>query len=344
MKNVSDNDKIILKSVVINLAYDDVPKVVRDYLFYLDVVTGKSKNTVYEYYTDLKYFLKFIKAHRLGLTSKIQDTDISDLDAEFLKQITLQDIYEYLYHMKEVRGCQSRTLNRKSSSIRGFFKYHCNKTGLLSENPTENLESSAIPRTLPKYLSLDESKELLSSALSGNNSKRDYAILTLFLNCGMRLNELVSINLSDLGDEYLTINGKGNKQRSIYMNSACRDAIEDYIKNERKIENLTDDGRCALFVSRNGNRIARRRVQQIVEEHLKKSGLSDKSYSTHKLRHTAATLMYRYGNTDVRILQEILGHENLGTTQIYTHVDSEQIKHAIASNPIAKAKKDSKEK
>lgn len=320
------------------MAYDDVPKAIRDFLFYLDVVTGKSKNTIYEYYLDLKYYFKFIKKLKTKAKQDVDCIDISDIDINFIKQITLEDTYEYLYHMKEVRGCQNRTLNRKCCSIRGFFKYHCNKTGELKENPMENLESSSLPRTLPKHLSLDECGQLLGSALDGKNQKRDFAILTLFLNCGMRLSELVSINLSDLGNEYLTITGKGNKQRSIYLNESCKSAVEDYIKNERRHDNLTEDARKALFVSNKGNRITRRRVQQIVEEHLKKSGLADKQYSTHKLRHTAATLMYRYGNTDVRVLQEILGHENLGTTQIYTHVDSEQVKHAIDKNPVAAIK------
>lgn len=210
--------------------------------------------------------------------------------------------------------------------------------GLLDKNPVENLESSALPRTLPKHLSLDECNVLLSS-IDGNNSKRDYAILVLFLNCGFRLAELVSINLIDIDNDYITITGKGNKQRTLYLNQACSDAINDYLKNERPFDNLTDDARRALFVSRNGNRLSRRSVQHIVETRLKQCGLGDKNYSTHKLRHTAATLMHKHGGVDIRVLQEVLGHENLGTTQIYTHIDSEQIKNAVESNPVAKIKK-----
>ena len=320
------------------MAYDDVPKAVKDFLFYLDIVTGKSKHTIYEYYLVLRHYFIFLKKHKKKIIQDIKDIDITDIDIEFIKQVSLEDTYEYLFYMKETRGCNNRTLNRKCCSIRGFFKYLCNKSGYLLKNPVENLESNSLPRTLPKHLSINECEQLLKSATDGNNCKRDYAILVLFLNCGMRLSELVSINLSDLGDEYITITGKGNKQRSIYLNDACKDAVEDYLKNERKYENLTDDARDALFVSRNGNRISRRAVQYAVENHLKKCGLGDKHYSTHKLRHTAATLMHKYGKVDIRVLQEILGHENLGTTQIYTHVDSEQIKHAVDANPVANIK------
>ena len=320
------------------MAYDDVSKPIKDFLFYLDVVTGKSKNTIYEYYLDLRCYFRFIKSIKCKTGKSIDSIDITDVDIEFLKKVTLEDTYEYLYYMKENRKCNNRTLNRRCCSIRGFFKYMCNKTGALTSNPVENLESSALPHTLPVHLSLSECEQLLSAAKDGSNSKRDFAMITLFLNCGMRLAELISINLSDLGNDYITITGKGNKQRSIYLNKACKDAVDDYLKNERPYNNLKDDARQALFVSRNGNRITRRRVQQIVEECLEKSGLGDKHYSTHKLRHTAATLMYRYGNVDIRVLQEILGHENLGTTQIYTHVDSEKIKNAINANPVSDIK------
>ena len=320
------------------MAYDDIPKSIRDFLFYLDVVTGKSKKTIYEYYLDLRYYFKFLKALNDNCLSDIDNVDISSLDIDFIKKITLEDTYQYLYHMKEQHNCSNRTLNRKCCSIRGFFKYLCNKTKKIDFNPVENLESNSLPRTLPKHLSLDECEMLLSSASDGRNNKRDFAIITLFLNCGMRLTEQVGINLSDLGSDYLTITGKGNKQRNVYLNDACKEAIKDYLENERRNDNLTEDARRALFVSNKGNRITRRRVQQVIDEHLKKCGLGDKNYSVHKLRHTAATLMYRYGNTDLRVLQEILGHENLGTTQIYTHVDSEQVKDAIDSNPVANLK------
>ncbi len=320
------------------MAYDDIPKTLRDYLFYLNVVTGKSDKTVYEYYLDLRNFLKFIKKSKNNIKQNLESIDITDVNINFLKDIHLEDAYEYLFYLKEKRGCNSRTVNRKTCSIRGYFKYLTNKMGLLEKNPIENLESSSLPHTLPKYLSLDECAILLKS-IDGNNCKRDYAILVLFLNCGLRLSELVSINLIDIENEFITITGKGNKQRSLYLNRACNDAIEDYLKNERPYNDLTDDARKALFVSRNGNRLSKRSVQHIVEMRLKQCGLGEKHYSTHKLRHTAATMMHKHGGVDIRVLQEVLGHENLGTTQIYTHIDSDRIKSAVESNPISKLKK-----
>lgn len=322
------------------MVYDDSPKLLKDFLFYLDVVNGKSQKTIYEYYLDLRLFFKFLKKHRYKLDAEIDSVAINDIDTEFIKAISLQDAYEYLYYMKETRKAGPNTLNRKMCSIRMFFKYLTNKALVLESNVMENLESNSLPHRLPKHLSIDECQELLKS-VNGKNSKRNYAILTIFLNCGLRLSELVSLNLSDLDKEYITITGKGNKQRTVYLNDNCRLAIEDYIKNERQFDNLTDDGRKALFVSQMGNRISRRMVQQLVENHLKTAGLGSKQYSTHKLRHTAATLMHKYGGVDVRVLQEVLGHENLGTTQIYTHIDSEQIKDAVNANPLSKIKKNS---
>lgn len=321
------------------MAYDDAPKLLKDFLFYLDVVNGKSSKTIYEYYLDLRFFLRYIKKHKFKLNDEIDSIDISDIDSDFLKSITLQDTYEYLFFMKENRNNNACSLNRKSCSIRVFYKYLTNKAMAIETNVMENLESNSLPRRLPKHLSVNECENLLNS-VDGKNCKRNYAILILFLSCGLRLSELVSLNLSDIDSEFITINGKGNKQRNIYLNKVCKDAVDDYVKNERNVENLTDDGKKALFTSRNGNRISRRMVQTIVEKQLLIAGLGDKNYSTHKLRHTAATLMHKHGGVDIRVLQEVLGHENLGTTQIYTHVDSEQIKDAVNSNPISKIKKD----
>ena len=320
------------------MTYDDIPKALKDFLFYLDVVNGKSDKTIYEYYLDLRFYLKYVKKLKQNIATDVNEIDTTDIDTSFLKSITLQDTYEYLFYLKSHKKCNARTLNRKTCSIRVFFKYLLNKAAIIDRNPMENLESNSLPHTLPKHLSLDECNALLTS-VDGKNSKRDYAILTLFLNCGLRLAELVSLNLTDIDSEFITITGKGNKQRNVYLNNACKDAISDYLQNERPYDNLNDDARKALFVSRNGNRISRRMVQYVVENRLKESGLANKNYSTHKLRHTAATLMHKYGGVDIRVLQEILGHENLGTTQIYTHIDNEQIKTAVDSNPISKIKR-----
>ncbi len=330
---------IINMVVILKMSYKDAPQVLKSYLTYLDVVNGRSSKTVYEYYLDLSNFFRYVKKERNKLSCELSDVDISNIDIDFIKQITLQDAYAFLQYIKE-KGGNNRTVNRKTCSIRGFFKYYKNKVREIEVNPVENLECNTLPRTLPKFLSLNECQTLLSS-INGENSKRDYAAIILFLNCGLRLSELVSINLSDVDNEFLTITGKGSKQRSLYLNKSCKDAIEDYITNERPFNNLTDDARKALFVSRKGNRMTPRAVQHMVEKRFNEAGLGDKNYSVHKLRHTAATLMHKHGGVDLRVLQEILGHENLGTTQIYTHVDSDQVKQAVESNPINKIKKES---
>ncbi len=315
---------------MINL--DLLPKTIKDFIFHLEIVRGKSKKTVYEYTLDLQNFFRYmkIKKNHLPKDTLLHDVSIVDIDIQFVETITLEDIYEYLYFCREVRKNSSRSVARKMSTLRAYFKYVTIKTNELKHNPMENVQTPSLPKTLPKYLTLEESTELLSAV---KKSRRDYAILTLFLNCGMRLAELVSLNLRDVDGEYAVITGKGNKQRTIHLNQACRTAIDDYIQFERPREALIDPE--ALFISRNRCRISRRAVQNVVEKYLKLAGLSDKHLSTHKLRHTAATLMHRYGNVDIRVLQEILGHENLGTTQIYTHIDSEQIKEASISNPLS---------
>jgi len=316
--------------------YDRLPQTLKDFLFYLETVLGKSKSTTYEYLLDLENFFRFMKTIKGSAPkdAKLHEITIHDIDVPFVASITIRDIYEYLYYCRERRNNGSRTIARKMSTLRTYFKYMTIKVHKLDVNPMENVETPSLPKTLPKYLSLEESAELLNSV---KTSRRDYAILTLFLNCGMRLAELISLNIRDINNEYVVITGKGNKQRTIHLNKACRDALSDYITYERPTEGLKDPN--ALFISRNKARISRRAVQNMVEKYLKLAGLDAKHLSTHKLRHTAATLMHRYGHVDIRVLQEILGHENLGTTQIYTHVDSETIKEASMSNPLSNVKR-----
>ncbi len=315
---------------------DRLPQTVKDFLFYIEIVLGKSKSTAYEYILDLSNFFRYIKIKKMNLPNgtKLHDVPIHNIDVDFVSSITVEDIYEYLYYCREKRNNNSRTIARKMSTLRIYFRYMTQRQHLLKSNPMENVETPSLPKTLPKYLSLEESTELLASVAG---SRRDYAILTIFLNCGLRLAELISLNLNDIKNEYVVITGKGNKQRTIHLNPACKQAIEDYVQNERPKEGLKDPQ--ALFISRNKSRISRRAVQNLVEKNLKIAGLGDKHLSTHKLRHTAATLMHRHGHVDIRVLQEILGHENLGTTQIYTHVDSESIKEASLNNPLSSVKR-----
>lgn len=319
---------------------DSLPQSVKDFVFYIEIVLGRSKSATYEYILDLSNFFRYIKIKKTHMpsTTKLHEVSIYDIDVPFVATITVEDIYDYLYFCKEKRNNKPKTIARKMSTLRGYFKYMTQKMHLLNSNPMESVEAPSLPKTLPKYLTLEESTELLSAV---KTSRRDYAILTVFLNCGVRLAELISLNVRDIKNEYVVITGKGNKQRTIHLNAACRKAIDDYIKNERPKDGLKDAD--ALFISRNKTRISRRAVQNLVEKYLKMAGLGDKQLSTHKLRHTAATLMHRHGHVDIRVLQEILGHENLGTTQIYTHVDSESIKEASLSNPLSGLKRKNEE-
>ncbi len=325
--------------------YDDLFPQLRDYLFYLETIKGRSPKTVQEYYTDLRTFFRFILIFHSDDHSPLSDADafqktsISSVSLNLIRSITLSDIYEFLHFISSERSNSATARARKVSSIRGFFKYLTTNQKVLDENPALNLEIPSTRKSLPKYLTLEQSLELLNSVdeEDGDNRQRDYCILTLFLNCGMRLAELVGINLQDIRDNTLRLLGKGNKERSIYLNDACLSAIADYLEVRSQLHPHSKDSK-ALFLSRNGNRISRRRVQQIVESFLKKSGLGQMGYSVHKLRHTAATLMYQYGEIDIRVLKDILGHANLGTTEIYTHVSSRQMEHAAESNPLAHVK------
>ncbi len=315
------------------------PPIIRDFLTYSESIKGKSSTSIDEYYLDLQTFFRYIKQMR-GLVDKnteFSDISISDIDISLIKTITLSDIYAFLVFCKNDRGNSAATRARKGSTIRIFFKYLTFQVHLLDSNPAELLESPKMKKSLPKHLTLDESRKLLD-AVDGNNKERDYCILTLFLNCGMRLSELCGLNLSDIGsDGSLRILGKGNKERIVYLNEACVEAIVAYLPY-RPVDGVPATEKNALFLSRNKKRISNKTVQHIVYTCLEKAGLSGRGLSTHKLRHTAATLMYQHGNVDIRVLKDILGHANLGTTQIYTHVSNEQVRNALSSNPLSDRK------
>ncbi len=317
------------------------PLIIRNFLAYSETIKGKSSKSIDEYYFDLQTFFRYILSSRGLVSSEIEfeKIDISGVDINLIKSITLSDLYSFLVYCKNERSNNAATRARKASTLRIFFRYLTIQEHLLDVNPAELLESPKIKQSLPKHLSLDESIKLLNS-VTGENAKRDYCILTLFLNCGMRLSELVSLNLSDIKpDGSLVITGKGNKERLVYLNQACIDSIQDYL-TVRPNEGVPANYKNALFISRNKRRISNKTVQHLVKIYLEKSGLGNQGLSTHKLRHTAATLMYQEGNVDVRVLKEILGHENLGTTQIYTHVANKQIQNAINANPLSNVKKE----
>lgn len=322
--------------------HEDNPEYLNSFLDYTMTILNKSPNTVKEYNYDLATFLKFIKI-RFNLT---QEDDFSlitikDIDINTIKKITLDDIHAFLSYLTTTYHSKAATRARKASSIRVFFNYLCAKANLIEQNPAQNLETPKLDKRLPKYLSLEDSKKLLNATQNedNRNMERDYAIITLFLNCGMRLSELVGININDIdfSENKMTVIGKGNKERTIYLNKACVRAIHEYLDVRPKDGIRTDklNSRKALFLSERRERISKRTVQHIVDKELTAAGLDTKKYSTHKLRHTAATLMYQYGNVDIRALQEVLGHESISTTEIYTHVANKQARDAIENNPLS---------
>lgn len=317
---------------------DDMPYVVQEYAMYLRNIKGLSAKTVEQYCKDLRTFFRFIKLDR-GLCGELPMSEIpvQDVDIDFIKSIRAYDVFSFMNFVADERNNMASTRQRKSTSLKSFFSYLTVHEKLLNENPTENLTPPKKKKSLPHFLSLEQSIELLN-AVEGPNAERDRCILTLFLNCGMRLSELVSINLSDVihNNSTLRILGKGNKERIVYLNQACLEAIDAYLAVRPK-DNVID--RNALFLSNRGTRIKPITVELMVKKYLDKIGLSGPGYSVHKLRHTAATLMYRYGGVDIRVLQDILGHANLGTTEIYTHTSSDQMEQAINANPLANVTK-----
>ena len=313
-----------------------LPQLVQDYLTYVEAIKGHSSLSVLEYASDLRTYFRFMVKHKGLFPADTPDNeiDLTIVDINFIKTITLNDTYTFLIYCKNERRNNEATRARRVVAIRRFFSYLSENLGLLPANPMKNLDAPKTKKSLPKYLTLDESKKLLS-VISGKNKERDFAIITLFLNCGMRLSELVSINYNDIkSDGTIVITGKGNKERTIYLNQACIEAITAYMK-VRPNDKVKDR---ALFLSSRYQRINPRTVEMMVNKYIDMAGLGGRGLSVHKLRHTAATLMYQHGNVDVLVLKEILGHENLGTTEIYTHIQSDASKNAVDSNPLANNK------
>ena len=317
--------------------YEVYPARVLDFLNYSSTIRGKSDSTIEAYGYDLGLFFRFIKMHRRLVPADIPFDEIliHDIDDEFLRKITLSEIYAFLSFTDKKRKNSTYARARKTACIKTFFKYLSVKARIIDKDPTVELERPKIKKRNPVYLTLDESLSLLRSMDKENiNYKRDYCILTLFLNCGLRLSELVSIRISKIKEDTLTVIGKGNKERVVYLNHACISSLNEYMTIRSKIE--TDDQyKDYLFLSTHRRPINKRTVEILVKKHVQHAGLTDEKYSPHKLRHTAATLMYKHGKVDIRSLQMILGHENVSTTQIYTHVDNESLREAVNANPLA---------
>lgn len=318
---------------------EDNPEFLNSFLDYSIIILNKSPNSVKEYNYDLAMFLKYMKIHfKLTDEPDFKKIRIDDFDIDTLKRITLEDIHSFVSFLAVTQHSKAATRARKISTIRVFFKYLAVKSKIIDVNPAQNLETPKQDKRMPKYLSLEDSQKLLevTSREDNRNKERDFAIITLFLNCGMRLSELVGIDIRDIhfDDFRMTVIGKGNKERTIYLNKACINAIKQYL-SVRPTEGIAVNSKDALFLSERRERISKRTVQYIVEKELQKAGLDTSKYSTHKLRHTAATLMYQYGEVDIRALQELLGHASISTTEIYTHVANEQVRNAVEKNPLA---------
>lgn len=328
--------------------FEDCPIILREFLSYHETIKGQSKLTIQEYYLDLRMFLRFMKLikNEMPYDTDLETISIKDVDIRFIESITTTDIYDFLSYLANDRvknpdtyseevGLAAAARARKLSSLKSFYKYLTVRTKLLDENPVADMEYPKIRKSLPKYLTLEESRTLLKS-ISGPNKTRDFAILMIFLNCGIRRSELVGLNISDVYDDHIRVLGKGNKERIVYMGSSCKDAIDAYMVERKEL--VLSDNR-ALFGSRDHNRISETAVHRLVKKHLLAAGLDPERFSAHKLRHTAATLMLQNG-VDVRTVQEVLGHEHLNTTEIYTHIENAELHIAAEANPLSKLKID----
>lgn len=329
-------------------AYTGSPQILREFLSYHETIKGQSKKTVAEYFLDLRMFLRFMKLvkNEMPYTTDLETISIKDVDLNFIRTITTTDVFDFLSYLANDRvkfddspssrdyGIGTAARARKLSAIKSFYKYLTIRTKMLDVNPVQDMEFPKIRKSLPKYLTLEQSQALLQS-VSGQNAKRDYAILMIFLNCGIRRAELVGLNISDVYEDRLRIIGKGNKERIVYIGSMCKKAIDDYMAVRNKLE--SNDPR-ALFISRDKNRISVSAVHRLVKKHMLAAGLDVSQFSAHKLRHTAATLMLS-GGVDVKTVQEVLGHEHLNTTEIYTHIENTELKIAAEANPLSKFQK-----
>jgi len=324
----------------INKIYDtEIPKILNKFLNYLFAIEGKSINTINGYKSDLSLFFKFIKIYKVGITQNIitelDKIKINDINYDLIKEIELDDLIAFITFLKIDKNNSNYARARKVASLKSFFKYLKCKAKIINEDPSEELESPKLIKRNPIYLTLDESRRLLQ-AIDGKNKERDYCIIMFFLNCGLRLSELCNININEINYDTLTVIGKGNKERTIYLNKACISALENYLPiRDKIIDMVPPEHSNALFISSKKMRISARAVERMVKKYIEKAGLDKNKYSPHKLRHTAATLMYKHGNVDIRSLQVLLGHENVSTTQIYTHVDDEKLREAVSLNPLS---------
>ena len=322
--------------------YKTFPAILREYAEYTVIIKGNSEKTVCEYLLDLRTFFRFMRTkwEELDLSAdEFEKLSIKMINANDVKRVTQKNIIEYLMFVGRERENSPTTRMRKLSALRSFFKYAHVKEHIIDVNPTADVDAPKKSATLPKYLTVEEAVKLIDTVRSDKESKtriRDYAIIVLFLNTGMRLSELVGLNLESIDPEVtmLKVLGKGSKERIIYLNKAARSALIEYLRQRLDPKHVRTSSN-AVFLSGRENRISNKTVQWMVQKYLKMAGLGAKGLSVHKLRHTAATLMYQSGKVDIRVLKDILGHEQLNTTQIYTHVVDRNLEEAVDHNPLA---------
>lgn len=311
-----------------------MPPLLQDFLDYMDTIRGASKGTRKEYGYDLTQMLRFLCARKKQMDiTDVTDEHLKNLNEAFHRTIELRDLYAFLAYLDREKQNQAASRTRKISAMSSYFKFLTEKIHVLDANPTEGLERPRKKTRYPIYLTLEESKHLLRVVQAQENPTfrtRDYAMVLLFLTCGLRLSELAQINVDDIKDDTLRVVGKGNKERTIYLSPAVLDAFRDLKKHRPIVDDVH-----AMFLSTHKKRMTNRAIQYRIDKHLYDAGFDTSIYSTHKLRHTAATLMYKHGNVDIRTLQQLLGHESVATTQIYTHTDEEQLRKAVAKNPLA---------
>lgn len=310
------------------------PEFLNNYLVHLKVVQMLSERTISEYYFDVRLFLKYIHKNNINSDIETIDINISDMSVDELKNISVKDVYNFIFYVADERQNSKQARYRKKSSLKSFFKYLIKTEHIIENDPIRDIDMPSPKTAMPKFLSLDESMKLLETS-NNSDSLRDYCIITLLLNCGMRLSELIRINTKDIdfNENRIKITGKGDKERMVYLNKACISALRNYIELRNDNPKAIDEP--ALFISNRNKRISKRRVQQIVENTVKLAELDGKGITTHKLRHTSATLMYQYGEADILALKELLGHSSTVTTEIYTHISNEQVRNAVEANPLA---------
>lgn len=319
------------------------PILITDYLNYLKSIRGLSSNTIKEYSYDLNLLIRFMIVRKIyygnivKFNKEFNDDEINSIiNPSFFETLTLQDFYSYLSYLDNEKNDAASTRSRKISAIKSFYKYLYSEIEVINSNVSEKLSNPKISQRQPVYLTLTETERLLDTINNEKNEflrSRDLAIVFTFLTTGMRLSELVSINITDIVNDHFNIIGKGNKERTVYLTDNCLQLIYSYIIVRAKY--IGDKDIDALFISTRKKRISNRAVQSTIDKYLKKAGFDTSVYSTHKLRHTAATLMYKYGNVDIRALKDILGHSNVSTTQIYTHLDDDDLKNAVNKNPLS---------